>query len=233
MKKSTISIWLFVSSIFIGFAATPVQYDSSSIEWRKFEQEKIEEYKADGDYDYGNRPIPRLSLWERFERWLSELISRLFYMDATTPFGKILVYLAVIAIIVYASLKLFNVKLRNTFYSSSDRDVAYNVHSENIHEMDFDSLIREATANREYKNAIRLIYLAALKQLSDQQFIHWQAGKTNHEYMLEITREDLKRGFGKLSYYFEYAWYGDFPISETQFARVHELFNDWRKAVAS
>ncbi len=232
MRKSITSILLlFLCCSLYGFNdSTRVQYDSSPLEWRKFKQEPIDEYLADDDFDYGNRPVPGMSLWQRFRLWLSRLINELFYMGTETPIGKILVYIIITAIIVYALLKLFKVDLRRTFYSTTDKGVlAYDVHDENIHEMDFDSLISKAIDKKEFRNAIRLIYLASLKHLSDNHLIQWQPGKTNHDYMAEIAEEELKGGFGQLSYYFEYAWYGDFPISEVQFTNVHQLFNNLRK----
>ena len=47
--------------------------------------------------------------------------------------------------------------------------------------------------------------------------------------MDEISEDKLKSNFGKLSYYFEYTWYGDFAVSEGQFQNVNDLFNHWKK----
>lgn len=231
MKKSITSLLILLSSALYGFNdSTTVKYDHSPVEWRKFDKEKIVEHKADGDFDYGNRPVPGQSLWDRFRRWLGSILSRILYMGTETPIGKIIVYLLLGSIIIYALLKIFKVDIRRTFYSGADRGVMdYDVHDENIHEMDFEQLIQEAIRNKEYRNAIRLIYLSSLKHLSDHQLIHWQPGKTNHDYMAEISQDDLKSNFGELSYYFEYAWYGDFPISEGQFRDVHHVFDTWKK----
>ncbi len=231
MKKSITSLFILLCSSLYGFSdSIAINYDSSIIELRQFDQAKISEYKADDNFEYGNRPVPGMSLWERFKLWLGRLLNRLFYMGTETPFGKIIVYIILTVIIIYALLKIFKVDIRRTFYSGSDRGVMdYDVHHENIHDMDFDRLIKEAIEKKEYRNAIRLIYLASLKHLSDHQLIHWQPGKTNHEYMDEISEDKLKSNFGKLSYYFEYTWYGDFAVSEGQFQNVNDLFNHWKK----
>ena len=231
MRKSITSFFILLYCSLYGLNdSTTVKYDESAIEWRKFDQEKIDEHKADSDFDYGNRPVPGESLWDRFMRWLQSILSRILYMGTETPVGKIIVYIVLGSIIIYALLKIFKVDIRRTFYSGGDRGVMdYDVHDENIHEMDFEKLIQEAIRNKEYRNAIRLIYLSSLKHLSDHQLIHWQPGKTNHDYMAEISQDNLKSNFGELSYYFEYAWYGDFPISERQFRDVNDVFNNWKK----
>jgi hypothetical protein len=109
--------------------------------------------------------------------------------------------------------------------------VTKGVFHENIHEMDFDALIKEAVANGDYRNAVRLVFLQSLKLLSDKQHINWQAGKTNHDYLNEVQTPDVKKGLGQLSYYFDYAWYGGFAISEIQFARVKTIFDSWRSTI--
>ncbi len=234
MRKNIISFLLVIQCFTLlgRDGITPVKYDSSAVEWRQFDKQKIAEHKADPSFNYGNRPVPGLSIWERFIMWINRVLGRLFYMGTTTPIGKIITYTLIAAVIVYALLKLLKVDVRRTFYSNADASsLPYEVHDENIHEMDFESLIKEAVEAKEFKNAIRLIYLFALKNLADKHLVEWQPGKTNHDYLFELKREEVKEGFGSLSFYFEYAWYGDFPISEELFADVDRLFNRWRKGL--
>jgi hypothetical protein len=67
--------------------------------------------------------------------------------------------------------------------------------------------------------------------LSDKHLIHWQAGKTNHDYVEELKPGELRTGLGELSFYFDYAWYGNFAINEQTFGRVENTFADWRKKI--
>lgn len=232
MRKSIISLlFLLWCQATFGFTdPVDVKYDSSAVEWRSFDAQKIAEHKADPDFDYGNRPVPGLSLWDRFRIWLNGVLNRLFYMGTNTPIGKIIVYILIGAIIIYAILKLMRADVRKSFYAEADSPSApYEIHKENIHEMDFESLIKTSIDAGEFKKAIRLIYLYALKNLSDQHLIEWQPGKTNHDYLLELKEENIRKGFGSLSFYFEYAWYGDFEISKELFANVNQLFRSWKK----
>jgi hypothetical protein len=70
-----------------------------------------------------------------------------------------------------------------------------------------------------------------LKMLTDANHVRWEPGKTNHDYLYELKRSDLKSGFRQLSYYFEYAWYGNFSITPELYKKVSGLFNDWKKAL--
>ena len=99
---------------------------------------------------------------------------------------------------------------------------------ENIHEVDFEKRINDALAKLEYREATRLLFLHALKILSDKDLIHWEPGKTNHDYINELESEKLKPGFNDLNYFFEYAWYGHFDVNESVFTKAQNTFNNWR-----
>ena len=127
---------------------------------------------------------------------------------------------------------LLKVNAFQIFYSGSDQGKqSYQVFHENIHEMDFDTLIREATERNEYRLATRLVFLYALKILSDKQLIDFKPGKTNHDYVEELPKGDLKTGLNELSFYFDYAWYGNFSINENQFQKVKQTFTFWKDKV--
>lgn len=229
MKKSIISLFLFfqIVSLFAASDSTTVIYDSSKVEVRSFDEGKINEYKS--EYDYGNRPVEGLSWWDRFIYWLGRMLSKLFYLGTTTPFGKIIIYILCGAIVVYAILKYLKLDVRKVFYSGADKgNLDYNIFEENIHEMDFEKLIQEAIDQKEYRNAIRLIYLYSLKNLSDHHLINWQPGKTNYDYVYEVEDQKLRGGFSQLSFYFDYAWYGDFKINQQLFDKVNGIYSNWK-----
>jgi hypothetical protein len=105
--------------------------------------------------------------------------------------------------------------------------VPYNVLDENIHEMNFDSLIAEAVAKHDFRTGIRLLFLKGLKILADKNFVQWEHGKTNHDYLAELKKDELKNGFIELNYYFEYTWYGNFSVNYETFKKVQQIFTDW------
>ena len=65
--------------------------------------------------------------------------------------------------------------------------------------------------------------------LADKNFIHWEQGKTNHDYMAELASADLREGFNELNYYFEYSWYGNFGVSHELFLKVQHTFANWKQ----
>jgi hypothetical protein len=192
----------------------------------------LERLKADPDLQYKEPPTIAESLWDRFLIWLSILFSSLFQTAVTTDWGKLLLYIAGIAIVILLIMMLLKVNAFKILYSGSGANAfRSNVLDENIHEMDFDKLIEEAIGRKDYRAGVRLVFLYALKMLSDKDLIHWDQGKTNHDYLAELKTADLKPGFNDLNYYFEYAWYGNFNITPETFNHVQDIFKTWRNNI--
>jgi hypothetical protein len=204
--------------------------DTLAIAPRDFDESKLNELRKDEDYNYTEPPTVAESLWDRFWRWIAQFFSVVFNEMAYTDWGNVLLYVLAVCVLVIIVLAVLKVDAFRVL-SGSDKNVTKGVFHENIHEMDFDVLIKEALAKRDFRNAVRLVFLQSLKLLSDKQHIDWQPGKTNHDYLDEVQSVDVKKGLGQLSYYFDYAWYGGFTISETQFSRVKTIFDSWQNSV--
>lgn len=228
--RSIIKFLIFLLLPVVGWSAdsTYQAVDSTQVEIRQFNQSAIEEHKADSDFDYGLRPEEELSLWQRLKIWLNQILQKLFYYGTETPVGKIIVYVLIAIAFVYAIYRLSTIKSSQLFYGNKGEDLGYDLYHENIHEMNFEQLIEEAVSNKNYRLAIRLIYLFSLKKLADKQVINWQPGKTNFDYVNEVTEPQLKQGFHDLSYYFDYSWYGDFEVNKSLFVKVEQIFNRWK-----
>lgn len=204
--------------------------DSSQVDIRSFDQAKLEKLKADPELDYGRSPAA-INLWERFKIWLNNLLSRFLTVVENANWFNVLLTLLAVLLIAYVILRLLKVDAFTMFYSGKQTPVAYGVLDEDIHAMDFEKLIREALGKKEFRLAIRLLFLQSLKLLADKNHILWQPGKTNHDYLEELNARDLKTGFNELNFYFEYAWYGNFTINESLYQKVDSIFKEWRTNV--
>lgn len=89
---------------------------------------------------------------------------------------------------------------------------------------DFPSMITEAERNADFRVCVRLYYLWLLRFMKDREIIVWEPEKTNAEYLSELRNEDQKKNFSYLSYLYEYVWYGEFEISETNYQAARKAF---------
>lgn len=206
--------------------------DSTSVVSRSVDESTLNNLKSDVELQYKQPPTMAESLWDRFMLWLYQLIESLFDTAVNTNWGKVFAYIIGVVIVVVVVMMLLKVNAFQIFYSGHGAGtMPQNILNENIHEMDFDKLINEAVDERDYRKAIRLLFLHALKMLADKHLIQWDQSKTNHDYMAELKAGDLQKGFHELNYYFEYAWYGNFYVNDEMFSKVRNTFADWKAKV--
>ena len=185
------------------------------------------------DYEYGYDPEPPTGfldeIWQRFLRWLFDFL----YSSSTRTGRDWLQIIFVAAIVVFVIYKFLGMDKMGLFKRKSDRvSLPYDTLYEDIHAIDFQEAIEEASRQRNFRLAVRLLYLRALKTLTDQELISWQINKTNRTYVYEITEPSLRRRFEQLTSSFEYVWYGDFPVNEERYQEIKREFDSF-KPVAS
>ena len=100
-----------------------------------------------------------------------------------------------------------------------------------IHEINVDTLLQQAIANKDFRLAIRYYYLAALKRLSNKQLIDYHKDKTNSEYLFEIENTTIRTDFSYLSYVYSYVWYGEFPVDEINFKVAENRYESFLKSI--
>ncbi len=206
--------------------------DTVSVEARNPDQDLIRTLKEDPEMQYEQPPTIAESIWERFLLWLAILISEIFNTAENTSWGRLMLYVLGLGALVLIVMLILKVDAFKVFYSGEGAStMKYNVLDENIHEIDFDREIQGAVQSGDYRRGIRLIFLYALKILSDKQHISWEQGKTNHDYVLEIKEGQVRQWLRQLSYYFDYAWYGNFKVNRDLFDKVNGIFTGWKENV--
>ncbi len=206
--------------------------DTSVVASRSFDENTVQELKDSKDFKYKQPPSVAESIWDRLMLWLDQLFGWIFRSAVETNWGQVLLYTLGLVILIVLVMMLLKVDALRVFYAGADQGMSkYQTLEEDIHEMDFEGLLREALEKSEYRLAVRLTFLRSLKLLSDKQHVTWRPGKTNHDYVEELKEGDLKTGFNELSFYFDYAWYGDFTVNEILYHRVQTIFDQWRRKV--
>jgi hypothetical protein len=226
-----INVFLFVLVASLSVNATPIDSVRSShepdtlvVRSRSFDQQLISEFQKNPDFRYG-RPQTGLSAFDRFLIWLFSWIARFLSFATDTIFGRIFFYGLCAALIVYVILKLLNVDVRDLFFRGGrSSSVDFRIAEENIHGLDFEQLINDAVSKKQFRNAVRLVFLFSLKRLADAQLIQWMPGKTNDEYLAELAQHPSRHSLRELRYYFDYVWYGHFEVTDQTFAVVNETF---------
>jgi hypothetical protein len=216
-----------------------LQLDSSKIAIRSFDSVAMNQYRKDPIFSYHEEDEHQLSWWSRFWRWVWHVLQNLFGSrddtptERLSPIFKIILLVVAVGALIYVVIKVMGVNLANIFgRESKEINLPYNESLENIHEITFEEEIEKALSQRNYRLAVRLLYLNSLKQLNDAQLIQWQIDKTNSTYLNELTDSDKRQSFTVLTRQFEFVWYGDFPIDGRSYQNISTLFQDFKKLLA-
>lgn len=205
-----------------------VQIDSSRIDIRSFSENLSEKYNGE-EFDYESSVEGESKNFiARALYWIIQKISEIFGVDIDPTTYKVIefiLYGVLIVLALYMIVRLLVGKKAASFFTKDSRKLApLNIQEEHIEQIDLDEFIKNALAQKDYRLAIRFMFLKALKELSFRNIIAWHFDKTNLDYYHEIEHPGLKENFKELSYLYDYVWYGEFDLDETGFRTAQEDF---------
>jgi hypothetical protein len=88
----------------------------------------------------------------------------------------------------------------------------------------FEQQILAAEQQSNFRLAVRLYYLWALKKLVNKKLIQFHIKKTNIEYCQELKGNTHFDAFEQCTRFYNYVWYGEFIINENKYAHIKESF---------
>jgi hypothetical protein len=92
---------------------------------------------------------------------------------------------------------------------------------------DYEKLIAGATENKNFRLAVRYLYLRCLQKLAIAGAIHFEPDKTNFQYRSELAGKLYINKFDSLTRNYEYIWYGGFAINDKMYSKIHQEFNQF------
>lgn len=146
----------------------------------------------------------------------------LSFKDLFRPILYVLI-IGALAIAIFIILKRFLKFFDERVPLSKLSDIVENL-EEQLQRADFDALIEKALAEKQYRLAIRILYLKVIKQLSDQSLIHWKKNKTNGHYVREMARYDSGGKFAFLTLVYEQCWFGNYQVDQANFSLLSHAF---------
>lgn len=204
-----------------------IRYDSSEINVRYVDSAKILIHLKDKDFKYFEDLEYSRTLWERLMDWLSRQFAKLTQFDAYGTVWDILIYILIAFAVLAIIFGFYKSEIKGLFFSNKNKNMLNVSESlEDIHSLDYDTLIENAIVNKNFRYAIRLNYLRTLKILSDKQLIDWKIDKTNSEFIKEIKPSSIKEKFKSITWSFEYIWYGEFEIDSEAYKRLQNDYSE-------
>jgi len=104
---------------------------------------------------------------------------------------------------------------------------------ENIFAANFDEQLNKALNNHNYRLATRLLFLRVLRTMAENSIINYGQDKTNMDYIFELGNTKYAKDFMQASRTYEYVWYGNFDIQQTQFLHVRRQLDDLNQKISN
>lgn len=218
-----ISPFLFIFFISTGFSyaqkTNDITYDTSSpVEIRT--SDKINNYLNDEQFLYDKKIVkaPESRMQKILNKILRFIADIFRLIDEGGNAVSVIFYIIIFGILLFVIIKLLGFKYQGLFIRSKQiKGSEIEVFDEDIHEIDFDAMINNALEMNNYSLAVRYLYIKFLKVLTDRELIEWEKNKTNKDYYKEMKKTAYFSVFKRLTFVYEYVWYGEFPINRIQF----------------
>lgn len=195
----------------------------------KIPPKKIAEWQSEVEYVSTEKPAD-LSWFKRIMNSISEFFSDLFkpFRNADVPFTiydfiqwfTVILLLAIVGYVLYKrQFKLKSPISDNKLYSVDE------IQPKDIEDVNFESLIKKASENKDWRLYTRLQFLLLLQNLNDAAVIKWSQEKTNQHYYLEMLSSPFKDDFQKCRKLFEEVWYGEKETNEGMMDEIKKNFS--------
>lgn len=212
------------------------QFENTTIESRKFED--TEWKKATKGIDYRNSTRDQKNVNEDVgdalggkNATLEEKARNLG--GATGAFWNIFVKITfvifvffIVGLLIYSLIKGENIfKQKKKVPKTTSFDLA--AVETNLVAANLDQFIIQAENESNYPLAIRLHYLAIIKELSRKKIIRYKKNKTNHIYVAKVSATPFGDAFRQATHVFERIWFGQNLFTHKDYQQVKPDFQKW------
>lgn len=209
-------------------------YNSSSNQYtppvmRAVSDPVVDSLKRDEDFAYANDPSylkqkkveskPSSGFWDGFNNFFKAKNVRIF------------TYVLLIAFFIWVIYRIVVVNNLYLFYRSKKTGVDAEEEEENVRDENIDDKINHAISMKDYRSAVRFLYIKGLKLLSEKGWIRYHAQSTNHDYIYQLSQNPVASDFRFLTQVYDYVWYGEFAVNDEQFARLQSDFKRFHQAI--
>lgn len=202
--------WLRSLFLFIGLlvSVSAFSVEGEEQDKRQFDKKSLEEYKNDPEFDYSNEYAQSNSGLSLLLAYIFSKIAEFFDQPGLQWVGPSVFRVLLVAGIIIALILIFKLRYNSAFGKYSSKYYNPVVGYTEVIREDYQKLLDESFNNKEYKLAVRYLFLNTLQILENKKVIKITKWKTPYEYLKEIP-EEKKKVFKEIIDLFENSWYGD------------------------
>lgn len=142
------------------------------------------------------------------------------------PAGLFQVFIICLLGVVLAYIIYLIIKNRhgNSVIANSNVSTADVLDPEILSKLEINSMLEKYLHNKDYRMAVRMLYLQLLQRLFTAGHVMPSKEKTNHDFYLELQGKLYQSEFGKLTRIYEEAWYADADVNATAYGLVQARY---------
>lgn len=237
MHKIILHTLFLIFTLQLAAQKDSLKYDKSTIIIKKFDKTTIDKYSKDRDFQYEEEK-PADNIITRFLDWLgNQLLKFLEWLFGERKAGGVFDLILTILpyfiafLILLLLIKIFvNVPTESILSGTAKTSkIRLGEEEELIKNSSINTLIAKALKEKNFRLAIRYQFIKILQLLETKHYIIWEQQKTNHDYENEIKKPYLQNQFRDLAYLYDFVWYGNFELDETEFKQAAPLFTNLEK----
>jgi len=205
----------------------PASDEELIIDVRLLSDDLLDKYKNDPEFDYDGGPEEADDWITKIKNWINQQLAILRSSKTYSTLLDYLYYALMIAALILIIRGLIKADRRGLLFGKINSNEIKMIESEeDISQINFDELIAAAAERKDYKLAVRYLFLKSLKLLSEKELIELRNNKTNYQYLSEIKNNRISSAFQIATSRFEWIWYGDFPVDEKVMKSSQKDFNE-------
>ena len=142
-----------------------------------------------------------------------------------SSFFKMLLWLIAAAFVGFIIYRLF---ITDGIFKKEHRESLKEETEEQENSMtkNYDSLLKNAYANHNFRMAMRYLFLQTLQRLYAHELIIFAPEKTNSAYVNELPTAK-RNEFASLALYYDYIWYGNVTVEKQTYDMIAQKFTDF------
>jgi len=187
---------------------------------RQIAPDEVKKITSDDAFWYANKPMPKdkeVEVSNTTPVWL-KIVRIIFWVLVVGCFVAILVMF-----LTNSKAWVFKSRAKKI---DGDEPEAIDDAEGNIFDIDFEKRINKALDGQDYRLATRLLFLRLLRSMAEKNIIKYGIDKTNLDYLFELGSTKYYRDFSAASRNYEYVWYGNFSMQQSQFVQVRQLLEE-------
>lgn len=200
--------------------------DAAPVAARSVDEKKKSDMMNDEAFWYANKAKQKKKEEKKTEEPSESFLNKQWFK---TLLWFIIVGSFVVIIIwflIASNVKLF--KKRSAAIEKQEDDLT----TENIFDINYEKQLAKAIADKDYRSAIRFMYLQLLKMMSERNIIQYKQERTNAEYLGQLFSTTYYKDFFRMTRNFEYTWYGQFSINEQAFQVIQQDFYNFKSRIS-